>query len=51
MLIIRVVAFCALVYIIYYIVRKVMEDVDDYFVSRDEIDSNLPRDKHKPNGG
>ena len=51
MLTIRVVAFCALLYILYYIVRKVMEDVDDYFVTHDGADDNLPRDKHKPNGG
>lgn len=51
MVAIRVVAFFVVVYALYHIVRFIMDEVDDYFVSHDEIDSNLPHDKHKPNGG
>lgn len=51
MIAIRVVAFFVVVYALYHIVRFIMDEVDDYFVSHDEIDSNLPHDKHKPNGG
>ena len=51
MIFVRVAAFFVVVYALYHIVRFTMDEVDDYFVSRDEIDSNLPQDKHKPNGG
>ena len=51
MIAIRVVAFFVVVYALYRIVRFTLDEVDDYFVPHGEIDSNLPNDKHKPNGG
>ena len=51
MILVRVVAFIIVVYALYHIVRFVMDEVDDYFISHDEIDNSLPHDKHKPNGG
>ena len=51
MILVRVVAFLVVVYAMYHIVRFVMDGADDYFAPHDEVDNNLPHDKHKPNGG
>ena len=51
MIFVQVAAFFAVVYALYRIVRFTMDGVDDYFVTHDGTDDNLPRDKHKPNGG
>ena len=51
MILVRVVAFLVVVYAMYHIVRFVMDGADDYFAPHEDVDNNLPHDKHKPNGG
>ena len=51
MLIVQTIVFFAVLYALYYIGSVIMEEADDYFSPHDEIDDNLPRDKHNPNGG
>ena len=51
MIFIRAAAFFVVIYALYRILRFVMDGADSYFALHDEVDNNLPNDKHKPNGG